>query len=44
MSAVKALYAIDVFAENQLGNAEPTLHQGIDIYAECEYTPVKANE
>jgi hypothetical protein len=35
MAVAEAMSSIDVFAANQLGDDDPSLHQGIDLQAEC---------
>lgn len=36
MNMADAMYSLDIFQYNQLGNPSPLLNQGVDITAECE--------
>lgn len=36
MDMADAMYSLDIFQYNQLGNSDPLLNQGVDIAAQCE--------
>ena len=40
MSSVAAMYSLDIFQYNQLHDDDPSLNQGVDIDAECEWAPL----